>query len=50
MVEVSIADKDGSMRRDPSQEFKMSDKDYKFYCIDDWSKYEKELQKFKDRK
>ncbi|MDP7196924.1 MAG: hypothetical protein QF864_12140 [SAR202 cluster bacterium] len=50
MVEVSIADKDGLMRRDPSQEFKMSDKDYKFYCIDDWSKYEKELQKFKDRK
>ena len=27
--------------------FKMSDKDYKFYCIDDWSKYEKELQKIR---
>ena len=33
------------MRTDPSQEFKMTDEDYKFYCIDDWSKYEKELQK-----
>ena len=47
IVEVSLADENGLMRRDPSQEFKMTDKDYKFYCIDDWSEYEKELQKIR---
>ena len=38
------------MRRDPAQEFNMSDEDYKFYCIDDWSKYEKEMQKIRLKK
>ena len=50
MVEVSIAGEDGFMRRDPAQEFNMSDEDYKFYCIDDWSKYEKEMQKIRLKK
>lgn len=46
-IEVSIVDKNGLMRNDPSLTFEMKDKDYKFYCLDDWSKYENELKKFK---
>ena len=47
IVEVSVSDQNGLMRRDPSQEFKMTDKDYKFYCTDNWDKYEKEFQKIR---
>ena len=46
-VEVSIVGKDDLMVRDPSQNFKMNDKDYEFYCLDDWSKYENEFRKFR---
>ncbi len=48
-VEVSISDENGFMRNDPSQTFKMNDKDYKFYCLDDWSKYETELIKYRSK-
>ena len=48
-IEVSIVDENGLMRNDPSQTFKMKDKDYKFYCLDDWSKYENELKKYKSK-
>jgi len=48
IVEVSIAGQDGFMRIDPAQEFKMTYKDYKFYCLEDWSKYEEELRKFQE--
>ena len=35
-VEVSTVDKKTNlMRKDPSQNFKLNDKDYKFYCLDD---------------
>ena len=46
-VEVSVVGEGGYMVIDSSQNFKMSDKDYKFYCLDDWSKYESEYKKFK---
>ena len=46
-VEVSTVDKKTNlMRKDPSQNFKLNDKDYKFYCLDDWSKYENDFKKF----
>ena len=39
----------GKMRMDPSQDFKMSEKDFKFYCLDDWSKFNTAYRKFRLR-
>lgn len=46
-IYVSIVDSEGKMRMDSSQDFKMSEKDFKFYCLDDWSKFNTAYRKFK---
>ena len=48
-VKVSVVGPSGNMVMDSSQNFKMNDKDYKFYCLDDWSKYETELIKYRSK-
>ena len=40
-IQVSVVGKDGYMYIDRSKNFKMTEKDFEFYCLDDWSEYEK---------
>ena len=45
-IEVFIPDKSGDMKIDTSKSFAMNEKDYDFYCIEDWSEYENEFKNY----